>query len=112
MGIINFDYLNSVTGGDQEMLKQVLNAYTQHLPGDLQELKKLVIAGDYPNAGLLAHKIKSSARILGLESAEWLADIERTAKNNSGTDIIPERLVASEANLNLALAEIEAILNS
>lgn len=112
MGIINFDYLNDVTGGDRDMLKQVLMAYTQHLPGDLQALKKLVADGDYPNAGLMAHKVKSSARILGIESAEWLAEIEKASKTNTDTHIIPGKLLLSEANLEQALSEIEQILNT
>lgn len=112
MGIINFGYLNEVTGGDMEMLKQVLHAYTVHLPGDLAELKRLVQSGDYSNAGLMAHKVKSSARILGIESAIWLGEIEKAAKNNSGTEIIQEKLEISEKNLNEALAEIHVILNS
>lgn len=110
MGIINFEYLNEVTGGDRDMLKQVLMAYTQHLPGDLKELKRLVDEGDYANAGLMAHKVKSSARILGIESAAWLAEIEKAAKNNIDTHIIPVKLEQSEANLQQALSEIEAIL--
>ncbi|MBI3233827.1 MAG: Hpt domain-containing protein, partial [Bacteroidetes bacterium] len=77
MGIINFEYLNEVSGGDLSILKQVLSAYITHLPGDLAELKRLVDAGDYPNAGLAAHKVKSSARILGIDSAIWLAEIEK-----------------------------------
>jgi HPt (histidine-containing phosphotransfer) domain-containing protein len=112
MGIINYDYLNDVTGGDQDILKKVLAAYITHLPADLVELKRLVDIGDYANAGLMAHKVKSSARILGIESALWLAEIEKAAKTNTDTHIIQQRLIDSERNLQEALVEIQHILNN
>ncbi|MSQ79048.1 MAG: Hpt domain-containing protein [Flavobacteriaceae bacterium] len=112
MGILNFDYLNEVTGNDPAMLKQILMAYTAHLPGDMDELGKLTAAGNYTQAGFLAHKIKSSARILKLESAEWLSEIERAAKLNENVEIIPGKLEKVQKNLEEALVEINIIVNS
>ena len=111
MGILNFTYLNEVTGNDPETLKQILVAYTTHLPSDVQEFKKLVLEGNYQQAGFLAHKIKSSARILGLESAIWLAEIEKAAKTQTDLFIIDQKMPMVEKNLNDALAEIAGILN-
>jgi HPt (histidine-containing phosphotransfer) domain-containing protein len=112
MGIINFSYLDEVTGGDKDTLKMVLAAYTQHLPGDLEELKKLIDAKDWPQAGFMAHKVKSSARILGLESASWLAEVEKNAKENIQVEGITASLPKIQQNLNEALEEINQILQS
>lgn len=112
MGLLNFEYLNEVTGNDPAMLKQILMAYTAHLPGDMEELRKLVADGNYTQAGFLAHKIKSSARILKLDSAEWLAEIEKAAKLNENVEIIPGKMDLVQQNLEAALAEINILVNS
>lgn len=112
MGILNFDYLNEVTGNDPTMLKQILMTYIAHLPGDIEKLRRLVAERNFTQAGLLAHKIKSSAKILKLDSAEWLAEIEKAAKLNEDVEIIPEKMVLIQQNLEAALVEINIIVNS
>jgi len=108
--LINFDYLNSVTGGDKDILKQILQAYIDYMPADVTELKKLLQGDDHMATGMQAHKVKSSARMIGLPCASLLQDIENFAKTNTNIELIPSKMELAIDELYVAMEEIKQVI--
>lgn len=108
--LINFDYLNSITGGDKDILKQILQAYIDYMPDDVTKLKRLLQGDDLMATGMQAHKVKSSARMIGLPCTALLQDIETAAKTNHHIEQIPSKLEQAIEELYLAMEEIKQII--
>jgi HPt (histidine-containing phosphotransfer) domain-containing protein len=98
-GAIDFDYLESYTAGDMEVVTEVLALFRQQADGWLPRLE----AGDAQGWRDLAHTIKGSARGIG---ANALADLAAEAEFGD-----PAAAPQLKAALNEALAEIEGYLS-
>lgn len=93
MTVLPLEHLRETFDGDTDILKSILEMFLEEVPTDYEQLVLAINAGDYENAGLIAHKIKSSYRTLGIDSmASILQEIEDRAKENKGTEKIPELL--------------------
>ena len=102
MSLLNLDYLQSVTGGDAGILKEILQAYLVSLPPDMDDLRNKVASNDITGIGFQAHKIKSSLKIIGLPSAELFYQIEFSAKNHQDLDSIPEKFKVADEEIRLS----------
>lgn len=81
--LINLEYLESVTSGDKDTIKELYVLFKDQVKEIAGEMKRLLGIKDYSNLGLLAHKAKSSVAILGMEDlASMLKTFELQAKNN------------------------------
>ena len=86
--LINIAYLESVTGGDIEIMQEVINIFIDQVPEFVTEMRSLYENHDYYNLGLLAHKAKSSVAIMGMEELSlMLKEFEINAKES----IFPEK---------------------
>jgi HPt (histidine-containing phosphotransfer) domain-containing protein len=72
---INTEYLDSVSGGDPELTNEIVSIFKEQVAEAYHEMKELLDSGNYHNLGLLAHKIKSSVSIMGMNE---LASILKT----------------------------------
>jgi HPt (histidine-containing phosphotransfer) domain-containing protein len=79
--LINTTYLESISGGDNEIVREIVNIFKLQAPEFVSEMKLLVDRKDFYNLGLLAHKAKSSIAIMGMENlAKMLKEFEINAK--------------------------------
>ncbi|MCB0704921.1 MAG: Hpt domain-containing protein [Saprospiraceae bacterium] len=66
--------------GDESMVDRMIDIFQSETPGQLSELSQAIEAGDWSNASILAHTIKSQVAYLGLDYAVSLArEIEHKA---------------------------------
>ena len=66
--------------------------FVEETPDDLRILKEQINTADFENAGLTAHKIKSSYRTLGMTKISGLLQkIELAAKNEEKIDKIKNK---------------------
>lgn len=87
--ILKLETLKDNFGDDAETFVQILDVFLQEVPVDYQLLKKQITTKDYKNAGEIAHKIKSSYRLLDMEMETLLLqEIENRAKTQKDTDEI------------------------
>ena len=63
---INTEYLDSVSGGDSEIIKELVILFKDQSFEIYIEMKKLLAEKNYKSLGLLAHKAKSSVAIMGM----------------------------------------------
>jgi HPt (histidine-containing phosphotransfer) domain-containing protein len=76
-------------GDDTETLVAILEMFMQEVPQDHDMLKDQIARKDVKQAGLTAHKIKSSYRTLDMqEETEILQEMETLAKSGSSMDKI------------------------
>jgi HPt (histidine-containing phosphotransfer) domain-containing protein len=95
----NFDH-------DKEILGTILDMFMLEVPQDCSLLEQHIENGDYKEARLQAHKIKSSYRTLGInDMANILQEIENCVKNEIET--IPSLL----AQFNKHYQQVNAQVN-
>jgi len=78
---INTEYLDSVSGGDDSIMLEIINMFREQAVEMHNEMKMLLAEKNYVNLGLLAHKAKSSVAIMGMtDLAGMLKTFELQAK--------------------------------
>ncbi|BCO09021.1 hypothetical protein GF1_13970 [Desulfolithobacter dissulfuricans] len=80
----NRDFALEQTGGDEELLEELLELFTISSAGDLEELKAAVAAEDPEEVIKAAHSIKGASASLGIEAIRELAlAMEEDARQGS-----------------------------
>jgi HPt (histidine-containing phosphotransfer) domain-containing protein len=94
--MLNFDYLNEVTGGDREFIAELLSDFLSLVPGLLAQMEQAVQAGDAAALQHAAHTLKGSARSIGAESfatsALTLEQMGRSAQLEKAPDALQQLL--------------------
>lgn len=74
------------TGGDEELLEELLVLFRDSSVSDFAQLQQAVAATDAAGVMRAAHSLKGAAASLGIEGIRQLAfDMEADARNNSVT---------------------------
>ena len=105
---IDLTYLNTVSGGDNSFIKDILQLFLLHTMPDAELLSKHIEAKDWHMVSSAAHKIKSSVTMLGNGKAiELVTFIELSAKNNEHVD----ELKSSYEQLAIELGKMASAIN-
>jgi HPt (histidine-containing phosphotransfer) domain-containing protein len=84
---INTEYLDSVSGGDSEIVLEIVTMFRQQVEEMYKEMKALLAEKKFQALGMLAHKAKSSVAIMGMsELASLLKTFELQAKEEKETE--------------------------
>lgn len=84
---INTEYLDSVSAGDIEIIRELVSMFREQVVETQNEMKNLLSKKDYNSLGLLAHKAKSSVLIMGMNDlGNLLKTFELQAKEGKETD--------------------------
>ena len=104
---INPAYIESVSGGDAETIRELVSIFTEQIPEFSKEMKELLGKSDFYNLGLLAHKAKSSVAIMGMEDlAVMLKKFEIDAKANKNPENYATYVARFESETCEAVAEL------
>lgn len=60
---------------DRDLFAQLLDIYLRDTPGLISDLHTMFMAGDYKNASLRAHSLKSTSRTVGAYHLGMLAEV-------------------------------------
>lgn len=108
---INTSYIESVTGGDKEILTELIVLFRDQAAEISAEMKELYEKKEYYTLGLLAHKAKSSVAIMGMtELAALLKTFELEAKANKNTDSYATYISRFESDTLGAISELDSYL--
>jgi HPt (histidine-containing phosphotransfer) domain-containing protein len=69
---INTEYLDSVAGGDNEIIREIVSLFKEQVIEFHNEMKSFLEQKNYNALGLLAHKAKSSVAIMGMSDLATL----------------------------------------
>lgn len=109
---INVEYLESVSGGDNSIIIELVNLFREQTKEFYEDMKALLAAKDYYNLGLLAHKAKSSVAIMGMNDlATTLKTFELQAKEGIDTDKYESYIERFRNDTDEALKELDNLIN-
>jgi HPt (histidine-containing phosphotransfer) domain-containing protein len=78
---INLEYLENMTGGSPEIVKEMISIFISQVPEIVTEMHDLYRKKEWKALGMLAHKAKSSVSIMGMNQlAEDLKELEMLTK--------------------------------
>jgi len=110
---INPTYIESVSGGDREIIRELVDLFAQQVVEFTSEMKDLHSRKDYYSLGLLAHKAKSSVAIIGMEDlAKMLKVFELDAKESKNTGTYEGMINRFEAETKTAVEELYGYVNN
>lgn len=108
----NPDYLMNVSGGDNEIMEEIVAIFRNQIPEFVNEMKSLLENGKYVELGLLAHKAKGSVTVMGMEdTARMLKEFELQAKAGINRDGYPDFISRFEKDAATVLAEIDHFMS-
>jgi len=80
--MLNWNYLNEITGGDSEFIAELLGDFLNITPELIAQIERAIEQGDAHALAHAAHTLKGSARSIGAESfAEYALALEQMGKS-------------------------------
>lgn len=108
----NLDYLNKITGDDNEVLKEFIIMFFEQLPEFKIGLHEHLNNKRYKELGELAHKAKSSVMTFGMEDLGWkLKDLQLKTQKLEDIDSYPEYLKEFDLVISHAEKELQEALD-
>ncbi|HEY4786427.1 MAG TPA: Hpt domain-containing protein [Bacteroidales bacterium] len=104
----SLDYLNSISDGDQDFIKDMLETFVSSVPDELSKMWKLVNAENWQKVGEDAHKFASSLVFLGLNDLKQIATkIEEHGIQQNNVSQIPVLLNELEKGCTQLITELK-----
>ncbi|HDJ33978.1 MAG TPA: Hpt domain-containing protein [Bacteroidetes bacterium] len=111
--LVNLKYLEEMTGGSRELVKEMIDIFISQIPEFIEEMRKLHKKNDWHSLGLLAHKAKSSVAIMGMEEqAAKLKKLEQLTKEEKETGQYENYINQFEKNCLRAIEELQLVKNN
>lgn len=110
---INLEYLNSVSGGDPEIINEIVTLFKEQAVEIYNEMKSRQLEKDYQSLGSLAHKAKSSVAIMGMNDlALMLRTFEFQAREGKESELYDSYLIRFKTETEAAVKELEDLVNN
>jgi len=110
---INTEYLNTVSGGDPETIREIVVMFKEQCVEVHDEMNSLLSEKNYNSLGLLAHKAKSSAAIMGMNDlALILKTFELQAKEGKESELYDSYIKRFKTDTDAAVAELEDMVKN
>jgi HPt (histidine-containing phosphotransfer) domain-containing protein len=108
---IKLDILESVSEGDPEIVREIVDIFKDQSGEIYEEMKSLLADKQYNALGLLAHKAKSSVAIMGIDDlAEVLKTFELQAREEIETGMYESYISRFKTDVDSALIELEDLI--
>lgn len=109
--IVNLTYLEDMSGGSEEIIKEMISIFISQVSEFAEEMKDLYDKKEYFTLGNLAHKVKSSISIMGMESlAKEMKEFELLAKEEKDVDKYEGFINHFKQSCNEAIDELKEII--
>jgi HPt (histidine-containing phosphotransfer) domain-containing protein len=110
---INTEYLETVTGGDKEILSEIVAIFRSQIVEIHDQMKLSHANNDSHSLGMLAHKAKSSVAIMGMNDlAEVLRTFEIDAKEGKNSEKYTGYIERYEIETKQAVLELDNYINN
>lgn len=82
--LYNLKQLEELSGGMSDFVDSMVETFMEHTPGQVEEMGVYLAEGNYERVGQVAHKIKPTIDLLGIESLkELVRSLERDGKEGN-----------------------------
>jgi response regulator RpfG family c-di-GMP phosphodiesterase len=103
----NLEYLRSVSGNNEEFIREMVLTFTQTIPPVLVDMKSAVESSDWEKLARLAHQIKPSFTLMGLNALRTnILFIEENSKQLTKLDELPQVVADFIRQCDLILPEL------
>ena len=110
---INMEYLDSVSGGDPEIIREIVLLFKEQSVEMYNEMRSYLAAKNYTSLGLLAHKAKSSVSIMGMQDlADMLKAFELQAREGKDPQLYENYLERFKNETQGAIRELDDLINN
>jgi HPt (histidine-containing phosphotransfer) domain-containing protein len=112
--LYNLDYLRTVSGDNEEFIREMVLTFTQTIPPILEDMKIALQKEDWEKMARMAHQIKPSFTLMGLTSLRGsILFIEENCRNRTKLDELPWTVLDFVRSCQALLPELanEALLN-
>jgi HPt (histidine-containing phosphotransfer) domain-containing protein len=110
---INIDYLNTVSGGDPDIISEIVVMFKEQSIEIYNEMKSHLLEKKYLLLGALAHKAKSSVLIMGMNDlALMLKTLELQAKDGKESEQYESYIERFKIETDAAVAELEDVVKN
>lgn len=107
---INIEQLESVSFGDDEFKKELIEIFLEQIPEFISNMKRFYEAEDYADLAKEAHTAKSSALIFGMtETGHSLKEIQLHAEEKNTKPLL-SLIEKIEQEMNDAASQLKVIL--
>ena len=111
--ITDLKYLQKMTDNNSEMMKEMIELFLHQLAEMKVDMESLVTSKNWLELSRLAHKIKSSALVMGIEQmADDMKELEFLAKEGKNTEKYPDYIARFNTMTDLTEVELRTYLNS
>ena len=108
---INLEYLDEMSDGSLDLKHDLIKMFIKQVPIFSEQLDDLYQSGDYFSLGKLAHKIKSSVAMMGInELATDMKKLENSAAEGREKEQYPIYISRFKAISTEAINELNTIL--
>ena len=106
----NLNYIEEISGGDKEFMKQLIDIFLEQVPVFISNMKKFYAEKELIDLAKEAHTAKSSVLIFGIEnSGILLKKIQLLAESNE-LSTIPNFIQSVEMELEVVAKELVKIV--
>ncbi len=108
----NLDYLENISGGDQEFVNDMIQTFIINVPEDLEKIKNWVKNKNWQKVGEDSHRFASSLLFLGLDNLKQIANtIEELGIKQSDVTQIPDLINQLEKGCFQIIEELKRDFN-
>lgn len=110
---INPEYLESVSSGDPGIIKEVVSMFGEQILEVSDQMNSLLEKKDFQNLGLLAHKVKSSVSIMGMNDlALMLKTFELQAREGREPELYRGYIDRFSRETSEAFSELQDLIST
>ncbi|HOW40224.1 MAG TPA: Hpt domain-containing protein [Bacteroidales bacterium] len=109
--LINPDYLDNVSGGDVQIISEIVEMFRVQAAEISEEMQNLHESKEYVKLGLLAHKAKSSVAIMGMNDlAVMLKTFELSAREGKDIELYSDYIGRFVSDTRAAIIELDELI--
>ncbi len=106
--LYDLSMIESISGGDQQFIKQMVKLFLDNMPQNIEILKRTVEDEDWEQMWKTAHKMKSTIDSLNIvELKQEIRAIELSGKKLEGLELIPSIVQKVEKVLNDCMDDLQ-----
>ncbi len=84
LGEADLSYLEDLSGGNHDFMREIIDMFVMQTPGDLQQLEAFIDQRDWQQAANHAHRIKPTLNYVGANALrEELQQLEKNAREEN-----------------------------
>jgi HPt (histidine-containing phosphotransfer) domain-containing protein len=110
---INTEYLSTVSGGDAEIMGEIVLMFKDQSVEIYNEMKSSLAVNNFAMIASLAHKAKSSVLIMGMNDlADVLKTLELQAREGQESELYQSSVERFKADTEAAVKELEDLVKN